>query len=193
MTALLLKLAGSLSPKAWGWVLVIVLALASIAFVFHAGESHVQKQARAAVTAKAVDVLVAKTAVLDTAQRAVVSAKGKSTATKVVRDKANLRVTIVSPDSVKVDGQAVSADTAIAALVALVQADSAKIAADSVTMKVGDAREAAHMAVDTANADVRAAQANQIKAGDTEGGHGTAVVVVLAVVGGMLALLALFH
>lgn len=172
----------ALPAKFYGWLLVILLALASIAAFYHyaerRGEVKIQRIARADSTRTAIakkDTVVAKQAVHVAASKAT----GK------VRTALRERVRIIAADTLIVDGRTVPTDSTV---VALIKADDAHIAAADSAIALIPAVEAAHAAVDTA-------LTHQIDAGDSaeRGGHGKAIAVTLAVVGTLGALWALLH
>jgi hypothetical protein len=175
----------------WGVVVAGIVLFGVGVHLYHAGESKVQRVARADSTKAAVVVLDSAKAKLDTALAHAAATKPATIAIGKRRTAVRAAVTVVDSHTVKIAGVL---DTVPAEVVALIKADDAKIAADSAHMAALDSIAPAVVVVELAHAGVDTALTHQINAGDSaSGGHGTAVVVVLAVVGTLGALFALLH
>jgi hypothetical protein len=176
---------------AWGAIVAGIVLFGVGVHLYHAGERKVERLARADSTKAAVIVLDSAKAKLDTALAHAAATKPATIATGKRRTAVRAAVTVVDSHTVQIAGVL---DTIPSEVVALIKADDAKIAADSVHMAATDSIPPAVVVVERAHAVVDTAMSHQINAGDSAGGgHGMAVVVVLAVVGTLGALFVLLH
>ena len=179
------------------WVILLVLALigaSSYALYHHAekvGERKVQRIARADTTKAAIGQLDTATAHLDTALARAAATRPATVSTGHRRQQLRQTVTIVDPRTVTIAGKL---DTVPPALVELLQADDAKIRADSVHQVATDAIAPAVAVTELAHAAVDTALVHQRDAGDVaEPHHGHPVAIALAVVGTLGTVWALLH
>jgi hypothetical protein len=177
---------------AWGAIVAGIVLFGVGVHIYHAGERKVERVARADSTKAAVVVLDSAKVRLDTALARAEATRSAGVAAGHRRAAVRAAVAIVDSHTVRVAGVL---DTVPAEVVALIKADDAKIAADSAHMAATDSIAPAVVVVERAHAGVDTALTHQINAGDSVGGggHGAAVVVVLAVLGTLGALVALLH
>ena len=189
------KVLGKVPRAVWGWLLVIVLALASLAALYHhaekVGERKVQRIARADTTKAAIVRLDTAKAHLETTLARAAATRPATVSTGHRRQQLREAVTIVDSQTVTIAGKV---DTVPTALVELLQADDAKIRADSVHQAATDAIAPAVAVTELAHAAVDTALTHQITAGDVaEPSHGHPLAIALAVVGTLGAAWALLH
>jgi len=192
VTALWLLLRG-VSPKVYGWIVVGLAVVAAFwAYTVHvrrAEDRKIAAVARADTTKAAIVKLDTAQATLQVAVQHANATRAATITTGRTRTQVRSQVTVVDSATVKIGG---TTDTVPPAIVSLIAADDAKIKADSVHMAATDSLIPAIKATETAHAVVDTALTHQI-GDDISGGHGTAVVVLLAVVGTLGALVALLH
>ena len=169
-------------PKGAWLVMLLGLSLAAGAtHVYHAGERHVARAVRAATTNAAIIRLDSSKAHLERVIARAAESRPATVSTGHRRQQLRQAVSIVDSRTLTIEGKV---DTVPTAIVELLQADDAKIRADSVHQAATDAIPPAIAVTEFAHASVDSALVQQVVAGDAaDGPHSHQVAIALAVIG----------
>ena len=179
-------------PRSVWLIMLLGLSLAAgAAHVYHAGERHQARAARAATTHEAIVNLDSAKTRLETVIARAAESRPLTVSTGHRRQQLRQAVSIDDSRTVTIEGKL---DTVPAALVELLQADDVKIRADSVHQLATDAILPAIDVSELAHAEVDTALMHQVAAGDVaEPGGGHRVALVVAVLGTLGAVWGLMH
>lgn len=179
--------------RLWPYLAAGLLVASALTALYYrgvrAGERRIQAQARADSVAHATAALRDSVQKVNALLEHAAATKPAVVARGATRTSARARVELVDATTARIDG---ILDTLPAPVISLIQADDAKIAADSAHMASLDSLPAAFAGERAAHAERDTLVDHQVQA-ESEGGGGTSIELLVAIAAVITAIVALFR